>query len=156
MIISQRHGGFLHPTWSMSPPMKCPRITLLGRALHCNTLEFNANVDGEGLLDVVSLEWRVYLAYSELPEKFLGNDAYSAKTTGHGEIHLRLCFQSIGNLEMIRYSMVDMKWAKEYCTKVNLFLYCEGDDTPNEESLSRAQTLAVANKDSGLKVDRYT
>jgi hypothetical protein len=110
MIISQRHGGYLHSTWSTSPPMKRPRITLLGRALHCNTLEFNANVDdAEDALDVVDLKWGVFLAYSELPEKFLGNDAYLARTTGYGEIHLRLCFQSIGKLERIKQFMANMK-----------------------------------------------
>jgi hypothetical protein len=155
MIISQRNGGYLHSTWSTSPPMKCPRITLLGRALHCNTLEFNANVCGAEVSDPQGLEWYVILAYCELPERFLGvhNDTYLAKTTRKGEVHMRLCFKNRGNLERIEHHMADMKWASRSCIKVSLLFYSEGDDTPSKESLSRAQTVAIADQDSGWKLE---
>jgi hypothetical protein len=153
MIISQRYGGHLDP--KESEPMKRPRVTLLGRALHCNALEFNANVCGAELVSAEGLDWYVIFAYCELPQTFLGvgNDAYLAKTTREGNVHLRLCFKNRGNLERIKHHIGHMGWARRSCTKVSLLLYGEGDDTPNKESLSRAQTLAVADGESGWKFE---
>lgn len=55
-----------------------------------------------------------------------------------GQLHLRLCFNCVGNLERFRQGTFSSDWYGDFCTKISL-LY--GGD-----KLSRAQTVAAKTK----------
>lgn len=150
IVISQRQKDCLDPD---TLQLQRPRRTLLGRALNCNSLEFNANLGGEHGDEPWTLLWDFHFVYGALVDKILSSANYLAKTTRHGDVHLRLCLGNIGNIDRLRSSMPDMNPTERHCTKISLVLYSEGDDVPNEESLSRAQTLVAWNKDASWDAD---
>jgi hypothetical protein len=136
-----------------------PRRALLGVGRHCNSLEFNINVCGEGLaVDFQSLELFLSFTYPHLIRSFIYMDARLSSRFRQGGVHLRLFPKSTSYIEPIKHhiSVSTREGEYAYCDEISLMVYHKGDEIPDNDSLSRAHIEIVWNKDLGWSDSRVT
>jgi hypothetical protein len=150
LVISQRRKN-----WLDVDAMNTMRLrrSLLGRGKHCNALEFNASVcgDGQGGHHLTLLRCALYDTYPLLMEGFILSDANLFSVFRPGGVHLRLFFKPMSYVDTMKRTISARIRRGDYahCDKISLVLYSKGDDIPNNDSLSRGQIVAVWNKGLG-------